>query len=156
MTQQLCFPPVIGSGFCLTEEARKEYRKVATQYKNSRKQIFGRNDALVCYSTAEEAKISLAEINMYQGWTTEMCRSTSKHEENRVKEGSREEQNKAVGESQQNEREDTNSSEVVLYLIDQLTFDFDLIRRDLVVETFRNKFSYLNYFIITPIYKFLQ
>ena len=36
---------------------------------------------------------------MYQGWTTEIYRSTSKDEENRVKEGSREEQNKAVGES---------------------------------------------------------
>ena len=28
-------------------------------------------------------------------------------------------------------------------------FDFDLIRRDLVLKTFRNKFSYLNHFIIT-------
>ena len=28
-------------------------------------------------------------------------------------------------------------------------FDFDLIRRDLVLKTFRNKFSYLNNFIIT-------
>ena len=34
-------------------------------------------------------------------------------------------------------------------------FDIDLIRRDLVVETFRNKFSYLYHFIITPIHKFL-
>ena len=34
-------------------------------------------------------------------------------------------------------------------------FDFVLIRRDLVVETFRNKFSYLYHFIITPIHKFL-
>ena len=33
--------------------------------------------------------------------------------------------------------------------------DFDLIRRDLVLETFRNKFSYLYHFIITSIHKFL-
>ena len=37
----------------------------------------------------------------------------------------------------------------------QLDFDFDLIRRYLVVETFRSKFSYLYHFIITSIYKFL-
>ena len=34
-------------------------------------------------------------------------------------------------------------------------FDFYLIRRDLALETFRNKFSYLNHFIITSKYKFL-
>ena len=34
------------------------------------------------------------------------------------------------------------------------TFDFYLIRRDLALETFRNKFSYLNHSIITSKYKF--
>ena len=34
-------------------------------------------------------------------------------------------------------------------------YDFDLIRRDLVLETFRNKFSYLCQLIITSIYKLL-
>ena len=33
-------------------------------------------------------------------------------------------------------------------------YDFYLIRRDLALETFRNKFSYLNHFIITSKYKF--
>ena len=36
-----------------------------------------------------------------------------------------------------------------------LDFDFVLIRRDLVLETFSNKFSYLHDFIITSRYKFL-
>ena len=36
-----------------------------------------------------------------------------------------------------------------------LMCDFDLIRRDLVLETSRNKFSYLYHFIITSIQKFL-
>ena len=40
---------------------------------------------------------------MYQGWTTEIYRSTSKDEENRVKEGSREEENKAVEKGQRKE-----------------------------------------------------
>ena len=39
---------------------------------------------------------ALADINMYQGWTAELYRSTSKDEQNRVNEGYREEQNKAV------------------------------------------------------------
>ena len=34
-----------------------------------------------------------------------------------------------------------------------LYLDLHLIRRDLVLETFRNKFSYLNHFIITSRYK---
>ena len=33
-------------------------------------------------------------------------------------------------------------------------YDFYLIRRDLALETFRNKFSYLNHSIITSKYKF--
>ena len=33
-------------------------------------------------------------------------------------------------------------------------FDFYLIRRDLALETFRSKFSYLNHFKITSKYKF--
>ena len=37
-----------------------------------------------------------------------------------------------------------------------MDFDFDLIRRDLVLETFRNTFTYLNHFIITSRYKFLE
>ena len=34
------------------------------------------------------------------------------------------------------------------------TFDFYLIRRNLALETFRNKFSYLNHSIITSKYEF--
>ena len=48
---------------------------------------------------------------MYRGWTTELYRSTSKDEQNRVNEGYREEQNKAVKRSQQKERENTNTKE---------------------------------------------
>ena len=59
----------------------------------------------------EEAKTSLADINMYQGWTVELYRSTSKDEQNRVNEGYREEQNKAIERRQQKERENTNTSE---------------------------------------------
>ena len=33
-------------------------------------------------------------------------------------------------------------------------FDFDLTRRDLVLKTFRNKFSYLNHLKINSRYKF--
>ena len=40
-------------------------------------------------------------------------------------------------------------------ILSTFDFDFDFIRRDLVVETFRNKFSYLYHFIITPIYTIL-
>ena len=59
----------------------------------------------------EEAKTALADINMYQGWTAELYRSTSKDEQNRVNKGYREEQNKAIERRQQKERENTNTSE---------------------------------------------
>ena len=48
---------------------------------------------------------------MYQGWTAELYRSTSKDEQNRVNKGYREEQNKAIERRQQKERENTNTSE---------------------------------------------
>ena len=48
---------------------------------------------------------------MYQGWTAELYRSTSKDEQNRVNEGYREEQNKAIERRQQKERENTNTGE---------------------------------------------
>ena len=47
---------------------------------------------------------------MYQGWTAELSRSTTKDEQNRVNEGNREEQNKAVERRQQKERENSNTS----------------------------------------------
>ena len=47
---------------------------------------------------------------MYQRWTAELYRSTSKDEQNRVNEGYREEQNKAVEGRQQKERENTNTN----------------------------------------------
>ena len=50
----------------------------------------------------------MADINMYQRWTAQMYRSTSKDQQNGVNEGYREEQNKAVERSQQKERENTN------------------------------------------------
>ena len=53
----------------------------------------------------EEAKTALADINMYQGWTAELYRSTRKDEQNRVNEGYREEQIKAIERTQQKERE---------------------------------------------------
>ena len=40
----------------------------------------------------------MADINMYQRWTAQMYRSTSKDQQNGVNEGYREEQNKAVEE----------------------------------------------------------
>ena len=61
--------------------------------------------------TTEEAKTALADINMYQGWTAEMYRSTSKDKQIKVTEGYREEQDKTVERSQQKEREDTNTKE---------------------------------------------
>ena len=73
--------------------------------------FLGRNEALVCYRTAEETKTALADINMYQGWTAEMYRSTSKDEQIKVNEGYREEQNKAAERNQQKERENTNTKE---------------------------------------------
>ena len=79
--------------------------------KTRRNRYLGRNEALVCYRTTEDAKTALADINMYQGWTAELYRSTSKDEQNRVNEGYREEQNKAIERKQQKERENTNTSE---------------------------------------------
>ena len=76
--------------------------------KTRRNRYLGRNEALVCYMTAEEEKTALADINMYEGWIAELYRSTSKDKQNRVNEGYREEQNKAVERSQQKERENTN------------------------------------------------
>ena len=81
----------------------EEYGKV-NSIKTQRNRNLGRNESLVCYRTAEEAKTALANINMYQGWTAELYRSTSKDEQNRVNEGYREEQNKAVQRRQQKER----------------------------------------------------
>ena len=80
-------------------------------YKTWRNRYLERNEALVCYRTAEEAKTALADINMYQGWIAELYRSTSKDEQNRVSEGYREEQNKAAERRQQKERENTNTKE---------------------------------------------
>ena len=71
----------------------------------------GRNKALVCYLTEEEAKRALADINIYQGWRAELYISTGKNEQNRVNEGYRKVQNKAMERRQQKERENTNTSE---------------------------------------------
>ena len=70
-----------------------------------------RNEALACYRAVDEAKTALPGINMYQGWTAELYKSKSKDEQNRVNEGYREEQNKAIERRQQKERENTNTSE---------------------------------------------
>ena len=50
-------------------------------------------------------------MNMYQGWTAELYRSTNKDEQNRLNEDYREERNQAVERSQQKERENTNNNE---------------------------------------------
>ena len=65
------------------------------------------------YRTAEEAKTALAGISMYQGWTAEMYRSTSKDGQIKVNEGYREEQIKIVERSQQKKqkKKNTNSKE---------------------------------------------
>ena len=47
----------------------------------------------VCYST-------LADINMYQGWTAEVYRSTNKNKQIRVNIGYRADQNNIAGRSQ--------------------------------------------------------
>ena len=73
----------------------EEYGNV-NNIKTRRNRYLERNEALVCYRTAEKAKAALADINMYQGWTTEFYGSASKDEQDRVNEGYREEQNKAV------------------------------------------------------------
>ena len=53
----------------------EEYGKISS-IKTQRNRFLGRNEALVCYKTAEEAKtdinLDLADINMYQGWTAVM------------------------------------------------------------------------------------
>ena len=41
------------------------------------------------YRKVEEANTALADINMYQGWRVETYRTTSKNEQNKVKEGYR-------------------------------------------------------------------
>ena len=86
----------------------EEYGKV-NSIKPRRNRYWG-GKALVCYRTAEEAKTTLDDINMYQGWTAELSRSTTKDEQNRVNEDNREEQNKAVERRQQKERENSNTS----------------------------------------------
>ena len=88
----------------------EEYGKV-NNIKTRRNRYLGRNEAVACYRTVEEAKTALADVNMYQGWTANLYKSTSKDEQNRVNEGDREEQNKAVEKSQQKERENTNTNE---------------------------------------------
>ena len=88
----------------------EEYGKVKS-IKTQRNRYLGRNEAPVCYRTTEKTKTAFADINMYQGWTAELYRSTSKDEQNRVNEGYREEQNKAIERRQQKERENTNTSE---------------------------------------------
>ena len=57
----------------------EEYGKV-NSVKTRRNRYLGRIEALVCYWTAAEAKAALADINMYQGYTTGLYRSTSKDE----------------------------------------------------------------------------
>ena len=62
----------------------EEYGKISS-IKTRRNRFLVRNEALVCYRTAEEAKKALGNINMYQGWTAELYRSTSKDEQKRAK-----------------------------------------------------------------------
>ena len=73
----------------------EEHGKISS-IKTRRNEFLERNEALVCYRTAEETKTALAYINVYQGWTAEMYKSTSKDEQIKVNEGYREEQNKIV------------------------------------------------------------
>ena len=84
----------------------EEYGKI-TSIKTQTNRSLGRSEALVGYKTAEEAKVALADISMYQGWTAEMCRSTGKDEQIRVNECYREEQ---IKRSQQKEKENTNTN----------------------------------------------
>ena len=98
----------------LSEEELKYYLEECGKVKSiktRKNRYLGRNEVLVCYRTVEEAKTALTDINMYQGWTAELYRSTSKDEQNRVNKGYREEQNKAIERRQQKERENTNTSE---------------------------------------------
>ena len=64
----------------------EEYGKISS-IKTQRNKFAGRNEALVCYRTTEEAKTTLVDINMYQGWTAEMYRITCKDEQIIVNEG---------------------------------------------------------------------
>ena len=73
----------------------EEYGKV-NSIKTRRNRRLGRNEALVYDREAEEAKTALADVCMYQGWTAELYRSTSKDEQNRVNEGYKREQNQAA------------------------------------------------------------
>ena len=57
--------------YYLEEYYLEEYEKV-NSIKTRRNRYLGRNKALVCQRTAEEAKTALADINMYQGWTAEL------------------------------------------------------------------------------------
>ena len=84
----------------------EEYGKISS-IKTQTNRSLGRSEALVCYKTAEEAKVALADISMDQGWTAEMCRSTGKDEQIRVNECYREEQ---IKRSQQKEKENTNTN----------------------------------------------
>ena len=60
-----------------------EYRKISN-IKIRRSTFLGINEALVCYRIPEEVKAALADINMYQGWTAAMYRSTSKDQQIKV------------------------------------------------------------------------
>ena len=86
----------------------EEFRKTSN-IKTRRNRFLVRNEALVCYRPAGEAKTALADINMYQGWTAEMYRSRSKDEQIKVNEGYREEQKNTAEKSQQKERENPNT-----------------------------------------------
>ena len=66
----------------------EEYGKISS-IKTRRNRLVERNQALVRYRTVEEANTALADINMYQGWRVETYRTTSKNEQNKVKEGYR-------------------------------------------------------------------
>ena len=77
-----------------------EYGKI-NSIKTRRNRFLGRNEALVCCMTTEEVKTPLADINLYQGWTAEVYRSTGKDDKIKMNEGYREEQNNAVERSQQ-------------------------------------------------------
>ena len=73
----------------------EDYGKISST-KTQRNIFFGRNEALVCYRTAKEAKTVSADINMYQGQTAEMYKITIKDEHIRINEGYREKQNNTV------------------------------------------------------------
>ena len=73
----------------------EEYGEISG-IKTRRNKFLERNEPLVCYRTTGEIKTALADINMYQRWTPEMCKSTSKDEQIKVNESYREKQNKIV------------------------------------------------------------